>query len=111
MNTLAIIGLGGVGRALLAQAAPHFRIVLLADSSGYVLGDLDEPTWSAIAQAKAGVSQAPTIESLVDDLPPPLTALLTRMLSREPGDRPKAGAIVRQLMALEMESVRQRRSA
>ncbi|HEY1012673.1 MAG TPA: hypothetical protein VGE07_08225, partial [Herpetosiphonaceae bacterium] len=53
MNTLAIVGLGGVGRALLAQAAPHFRIVLLADSSGYVLGDLDEPTWSRLSQVKA----------------------------------------------------------
>ena len=54
MQPLAILGLGGVGRALLEQAAPHFRVALAADRSGYVAGDLDLADWRRIAAAKAG---------------------------------------------------------
>lgn len=57
-------------------------------------------------------NMAPTnIGSLVDDLPPALTSLLSRLLAPTPADRPRSGAVVQQLMALEMENVRHRRSA
>ena len=51
------------------------------------------------------------IASVVEDLPPALTTLLARLLARTPGERPKTGAVVQQMMALEMESGRRRRSA
>ncbi len=50
---LAIIGLGGVGRALAAQAQPHFTIGLVADRSGYIAGALDSATLERICAAKA----------------------------------------------------------
>jgi serine/threonine protein kinase len=51
------------------------------------------------------------IGGAAEDLPPALVNLVGRMLSREPADRPKASAVVQQLMALEMESGWKRRSA
>lgn len=62
MNQLAILGLGGVGRAVLAQAAPHLAIALVADRSGYIAGEFDAATWQTISAAKASgatVAQLP----------------------------------------------------
>lgn len=53
MHNLAIYGFGGVGRAVLAQALPHFTIALVADRSGYVAGPLSNERWLAVAAAKA----------------------------------------------------------
>lgn len=53
MQPLAILGFGGVGRAVLDQALPMFQIALVADRSGYVAGDFDAATWQAIRAAKA----------------------------------------------------------
>jgi homoserine dehydrogenase len=53
MHTLAILGLGGVGRAVLEQAEPHFKIGLLVDRSGYLAGDLDSATLRRASAAKA----------------------------------------------------------
>lgn len=47
----------------------------------------------------------------VADLPVALVTLLERMLSRNPAERPRAAAVVQQLIGLEIASMRQRRSA
>lgn len=44
-------------------------------------------------------------------LPPELVALIERMLARQPSDRPLAGGVVRELVGLEIEGFRRRRSA
>jgi serine/threonine protein kinase len=44
-------------------------------------------------------------------LPPELIALIERMMARKPSDRPLAGGVVRELVGLEIEGLRQRRSA
>lgn len=61
MHNLAIYGFGGVGRAVLAQALPHFNLALVADRSGYVAGPLSNERWLAVATAKA---QGATLASL-----------------------------------------------
>lgn len=53
MNNLVLLGFGGVGRALLEQALPHFRVRMVIDRSGYVAGDLDAMTLRRISAAKA----------------------------------------------------------
>ena len=53
MQSLVILGFGGVGRAVLEQAMPHFKIALVADRSGFVAGDFDHATWRRIADAKS----------------------------------------------------------
>jgi serine/threonine protein kinase len=44
-------------------------------------------------------------------LPPELVTLIERMLARKPSDRPLAGGVVRELVGLEIEGLRRRRSA
>lgn len=44
-------------------------------------------------------------------VPPPLATLVTRLLARDPAERPRTGAVVQQLLGLEIASQRQRRSA
>jgi serine/threonine protein kinase len=44
-------------------------------------------------------------------LPPPLTTLVGRLLARRPADRPRAAAVVQQLIALEIAALRRRKSA
>ncbi|GIW82267.1 MAG: hypothetical protein KatS3mg105_4074 [Gemmatales bacterium] len=45
------------------------------------------------------------------DLPSTLCSLVQRMLSRDPQKRPRAGALIQQLIALEISSLHKRRSA
>jgi hypothetical protein len=44
-------------------------------------------------------------------LPPALVTLVERLLARAPGDRPRATAVVQQLVALEIATLRRRQSA
>lgn len=44
-------------------------------------------------------------------LPTPLTALIERLLAHRPSDRPRAAAVVQQLISLEIDGLRRRRSA
>jgi hypothetical protein len=44
-------------------------------------------------------------------LPRVLVGLIESLLARRPGDRPRAASVVRQLIALEIAALRQRRSA
>jgi serine/threonine protein kinase len=44
-------------------------------------------------------------------LPPELVSLIARLMARKPADRPLAGGIVRELVSLEIEGLRRRRSA
>lgn len=75
-------------------------------------GKLPYPTGSLEGMFFSRCNQAPEdICSVVDGLPSALVNLLARLLAREPGDRPRAGAVVQQLLLLEMESVGRRRSA
>jgi serine/threonine protein kinase len=48
---------------------------------------------------------------LVWPLPPGLVHLVERLLARQPEDRPRAAAVVQQLVALEIAALRHRRSA
>jgi serine/threonine protein kinase len=75
-------------------------------------GKLPYPTGTLEGVFFSRCNQAPEdICSLVDGLPSGLVSLLTRLLARHPADRPKAGAVVQQMLLLEMESGRRRRSA
>lgn len=51
------------------------------------------------------------IRRSVGNLPAPLVALVERLLARKPEDRPRAGAVVQQLVKLEIATLRRRRSA
>jgi serine/threonine protein kinase len=51
------------------------------------------------------------IRHSVGSLPGPLAALVGRLLAHEPQDRPRAAAVVRQLINLEIAALRRRRSA
>jgi serine/threonine protein kinase len=51
------------------------------------------------------------IRRYVPSLPPALVHLIERLLSNRPADRPRAAAVVQQLIALEIAALRQRRSA
>jgi serine/threonine protein kinase len=44
-------------------------------------------------------------------LPPVLVALVERLLARKPADRPRAGQVVQQLIRVEIDALRRRRSA
>jgi hypothetical protein len=44
-------------------------------------------------------------------IPAAVTALVVRLLARRPADRPKAGALVQQLIALEISTLGRRLSA
>jgi eukaryotic-like serine/threonine-protein kinase len=44
-------------------------------------------------------------------LPPVLVTLVERLLARKPADRPRAGQVVQQLIRLEIDALRRRRSA
>ncbi|MCS6849742.1 MAG: serine/threonine protein kinase [Gemmataceae bacterium] len=51
------------------------------------------------------------IRRLVPGLPGSLAALVERLLARQPAERPRAAAVVQQLVALEIAALRRRRSA
>jgi serine/threonine protein kinase len=51
------------------------------------------------------------IRQFCDDLPAALVTLLERLLSRRPEDRPRARGVVQQLIALEIVTLKRRRSA
>ncbi|HEV3263250.1 MAG TPA: serine/threonine-protein kinase [Gemmataceae bacterium] len=51
------------------------------------------------------------IRASAGPLPPPLVNLVERLLARRPADRPRAAAVVQQLVALEIAAMRRRRSA
>ena len=53
MNSLAIIGFGGVGRELARQAAPFFQINLVADRSGFIAQTFTAEQLEACCNAKA----------------------------------------------------------
>ena len=44
-------------------------------------------------------------------LPPALAGLVTRLLARDPDERPSAGSVVQQLVALEIALLNRRRAA
>jgi hypothetical protein len=47
----------------------------------------------------------------VGSLPPGLAGLLERLLARRPADRPRAAAVVQQLIGLEIAAIKRRLSA
>ena len=51
------------------------------------------------------------IAGLVPGLPVSLVSLISRLLSRNPADRPSAGRIVKELIPLEIAALRPRRAA
>ncbi len=51
------------------------------------------------------------IRRFVSGVPPGLVSLIDRLLARRPADRPRAAAVVQQLIALEIAALRLRRSA
>src|SRR5262249_6954021 len=51
------------------------------------------------------------IRRFVGALPPALVNLINRLLARRPADRPRASAVVQQLIGLEIAALRQRKSA
>jgi serine/threonine protein kinase len=51
------------------------------------------------------------IRRYANPLPPPLVALLERLLAHRPEDRPRTAAVVQQLVALEISALRRRMSA
>lgn len=51
------------------------------------------------------------IRRFAGDLPPTVTAFVNRLLQRRPADRPKAAAVVQQLIALEIAAMRRRKAA
>jgi len=57
-------------------------------------------------------SQAPdAIDDQVDGLAPSLVSLVSQLLARNPADRPRTSFVVQQLIALEIATLRRRRSA
>jgi serine/threonine protein kinase len=78
---------------------------MLAGKLPYATGTLETVFYQRCHTAPAEIC------GVVEDVPAALVSLVGRMLAREPGDRPKASAVVQQIMALEMESGQQRRSA
>jgi len=51
------------------------------------------------------------IRSYADAVPSPLVNVLNRLLAHRPPERPRTGAVVQQLIALEIAALKQRRSA
>lgn len=71
----------------------------------YPGGDLEETFAQHCGNA------ADDIRRHVSDIPPTLVSLINRMMAREPAERPRALAIVQQLIGLEIASMRRRRPA
>jgi serine/threonine protein kinase len=78
---------------------------LLTGERPYPAGTLAE---TMAAHAEAGPAD---LRDYPGPWPPRLTELLARMLSRRPGARPRIGAVVQELIDLEIATLQRRRSA
>jgi len=75
-------------------------------------GQLPYPQGTIEQTLRRHSSEPPTdIRSLVGGIPTGLVALLDRLLARRPEDRPRAGLLVQQLIALEIATTSRRLSA
>jgi serine/threonine protein kinase len=75
-------------------------------------GQLPYPVGSVEQTFRRHESDPPAdIRRFVGGLSPGLVALVERLLARRPADRPKAAAVVQQLVALEIAALRRRLSA
>jgi serine/threonine protein kinase len=71
----------------------------------YPAGSLDQ------TMRRHGCDPPADIRRHAGPLPPALAALVGRLLAHRPADRPRAAAVVQQLVALEIANLRKRRSA
>jgi serine/threonine protein kinase len=75
-------------------------------------GRLPYPAGSTRQTLESHCSASPLdIRSLAVRLPASLVALIGRLLQRRPADRPRASAVVQQLITLEISTLKRRRSA
>lgn len=77
-----------------------------------ITGKLPYPTGSLDATMRRHINDTPAdIRSYGLSIPDPLADLVDQLLSRRPADRPRAAAVVQQLVSLEISSLRRRRTA
>jgi len=75
-------------------------------------GELPYPAGTLEETFRRRSSDAPAdIRSRAGPIPPPLAQIVERLLARSPGDRPKAAMVVQQLVALEIATLKRRRTA
>jgi serine/threonine protein kinase len=75
-------------------------------------GKLPYPTGSVSQTFRRHACDPPAdIRRSVSGLPPALVAIVERLLAYEPERRPRAGAVVQQLIKVEIDSLRRRRAA
>jgi serine/threonine protein kinase len=78
---------------------------MLSGQLPYTPGPIEETFRRRCSEAPANLRQH------AGPLPPALVALVERLLARQPEDRPRAAAVVQQLIALEIAALRRRKSA
>jgi serine/threonine protein kinase len=77
-----------------------------------VSGKLPYPPGSVTESLRRHACDPPTnIRQFALALPMPLVALIEKLLDRRPGHRPRAAAVVQQLIGLEISTLARRRSA
>jgi serine/threonine protein kinase len=77
-----------------------------------VAGRLPYPAGTIEETFRRHCSEAPAdIRRFVPSLPQALVGLIERLLSRRPADRPRAAAVVQQLIGLEIAALQRRKSA
>lgn len=75
-------------------------------------GELPYPPGTIEEKMRSRRTEAPAdIQRFAGSLPFPLPVLINRLLAREPTDRPGAPAVVQQLIAMEIATLRRRRTA
>ncbi len=75
-------------------------------------GRLPYPSGSVEETLRAHLEKEPAdLRDLAGPLPSPLVGLVERLLMKEPTDRPRAAAVVQQLIALEIAAMRRGRAA
>ena len=87
------------------RLVPVKRFEMLVGQLPYPVGSVQQTFWRHRSDPPAD------IRAHVGALPAGLVTLVERLLARKPADRPRAGALVQQLIGLEIAALRRRLSA